>query len=373
MQMKHRNIYILFIVCCLLFLWMFSAVAAETRVYVEAVSAAAGSEVLCPVRIQGNPGLMGFKLTFTYDSAVLTPVSVQKGEVTQSGLLDDSIGASSPGSFEVIWSHSANVKADGVLMTLVFRTAPTVPDNTEIRIEVSQPDTFNEQWEDVPLQCEPIRVSFADEAVQTTAGVLSAVTQDDVRYAVDSALQSRNAQSIADVEDQNDFLRTVNENIRSATGNADYFSNTDALSDSYTQAVRENYLSEVQQSVDGDKILLSIDSALVEVGAGTVEEVPADKQADFVQAAEAQLAQYMVEAPEFSAHLDTETALDTIRELQEQVAQDVDDSVPAPVEDHVVNHVLVISLCVCAAAILAAGIAAAIHIKKKKLKNEEET
>ena len=95
---------------------VFSASAAQTQIYAEPITARAQGDVLCPVRIRGNPGLMGFKLTFLYDSEVLNAVSVQRGEVTQNGILNDSIGVSSAGSLETIWSHSTNVTADGVLL-----------------------------------------------------------------------------------------------------------------------------------------------------------------------------------------------------------------------------------------------------------------
>ncbi|MBQ7546013.1 MAG: hypothetical protein IJT41_03485 [Clostridia bacterium] len=370
--MKQATAWIIAVILAMGLLWPAKA-APESRVYAQAAAGTPGSDIAVPIRIERNSGLMGFKLTFAYDSDVLTPVSVQKGEVTQSGMLDDSIRVSSPGSFEVIWSHSADVKTDGVLMTLVFRSAQTVPDSTEIQISFSRPDTFNEKWEDVPLTCEPIRISFADGAAPATDGTPAAVTQDDVLYAVDAALEAQGAQTITQVKDKDAFVKTVNEKVQAATGNADYFSGADALTDAYAQAAAQTYLDRVQQQVDGDKILLSIDHALTEVGAKTVGEVPAGKRAEFVQAVEAQLAQYMPDAPRLAGRVDTQTAMDTLDALQTQVAQDVDDSVPAPVEDHVVNHAMVVSLCVCAAAILAAGIPAAIHIKKKKSKNKEES
>lgn len=352
---------------------VFSASAAQTQIYAEPITSRAQGDVLCPVRIRGNPGLMGFKLTFLYDSEVLNAVSVQKGEVTQNGILNDSIGVSSAGSFETIWSHSTNVTADGVLLTLVFRAAEAVPDSTDIQIEVSQPDTFNETWNDVPLKCEPIRISFSEDTAPSSGTAPGAVTQDAVLSAVDRVLQKQGTDSVAQIPtgEQDAFLQAVNQDIQAATGSADYFTNMQAMTDAYTQAAKEAYLAQVQQSVDGDKILLSLSQALQTAEASSIEAIPADKQTVFIQTAEDKLAQYMVGAPTISARLDTENAMDALIELQERVAQDVDDSTPAPVDDEAVIRALDIGVCIAGAAILAA-VAAVIYIKKKKSKSKEE-
>lgn len=370
--MGKRKCFCFLIVCVMMVLSAPFVRAVEATVYSETVAATAGSEVLCSIRIRDNPGLMGFKLTFTYDESVLSPISVRKGEVIQSGMLNDSINVSTPGKFEVIWSHSSDVKTNGVLMTLAFKAAETVPDSTKIQIGVSQPDTFNEKWEDVSLSCEPIVVSFTRDTAFTTAAASSAsVTQEDVRYAVDSALEAQGFQSIAEVEDQGAFLKIVNDNIQSATGGSDYFSNVGTLTDAYVEAVKEEYVAEVQQSVDGDKILLSIDNALAEVGAHSIDAIPEDKQTDFVRVAETQIAQYLPDATTVSDRVDANTAMDTFRELQKRVSTDVDNSIPEPVEDYVVNHNLVLIICVLGAVILAACVATAIYIKKKNSKSEE--
>ena len=100
--MGKRKCFCFLIVCVMMVLSAPFVRAVEATVYSETVAATAGSEVLCSIRIRDNPGLMGFKLTFTYDESVLSPISVRKGEVIQSGMLNDSINVSTPGKFEEI-------------------------------------------------------------------------------------------------------------------------------------------------------------------------------------------------------------------------------------------------------------------------------
>lgn len=104
-----------------------------------------------PVYINNNHGIMGFGMNISYDSSVLEPVSVIRGGVISGGSFDNSIGRKQ-GTFKVMWSHSENVNGNGLLYTLRFRVIDgqkikSVP----VEIAYSQPDTFNEKWEDVAL------------------------------------------------------------------------------------------------------------------------------------------------------------------------------------------------------------------------------
>ncbi len=148
------------VVICTLFaaIHTASAQAQANRVYAKTVTADAGKQFTIPVLIENNAGFMGFSVTVTYDAAVFTAVSAQRGSML-NGLFNDSIGVTAEGSFTTVYSGSANCTQDGTLFTVTLNTAEdAVSGDYTILLSYSQADTFNESWKDVVLQCEPITV-----------------------------------------------------------------------------------------------------------------------------------------------------------------------------------------------------------------------
>ena len=145
-----------------------SAAGQHNHVFAHADSAQAGERITIPVEMENNSGFMGYSITVHYDPAAFTPVSAQRGSML-NGLFNDSISVAEPGSFTVVYSGSANCTQDGTLfsMTLdVLRNANAGAYTVEMTFE--QPGTFNESWQDVALQCDPIvvQVSAAESVTE---------------------------------------------------------------------------------------------------------------------------------------------------------------------------------------------------------------
>ena len=120
-----------------------------------------------PVYINNNHGIMGFGMNVSYDSSALEPVSVIRGGVISGGSFDNNTGLKQ-GTFKVVWSNSENVTDNGLLFTLRFR----ILDGQKIKkvpveISYSQPDTFNEKWEDVVLDIRIDTIIIADNSPKT--------------------------------------------------------------------------------------------------------------------------------------------------------------------------------------------------------------
>ena len=113
-----------------------------------------GETISVPVVIENNRGIMGYRLTFEYDSSAVEPVSVQRGEKF-SGNYEDNIGLKD-GTFDVLWSSSENVAENGTLLTLNFRVLTEEDTTSLINISFSQEDTFNEKYEDVVFECKDV-------------------------------------------------------------------------------------------------------------------------------------------------------------------------------------------------------------------------
>lgn len=154
----------IFLVACLLSVSITcnAVEVSQNRIYAEQVQAVAGEKIIIPIKVAGNSGFMGFAMTIHYDPEVFTPLSVEAGDLL-SGLFNDSIGTSQGGSFDVVFTNSADITADGVLFTVAFQAAPEVYGSKSISITYSAEDTFNENWDSVKLSPEPISVEFPAE------------------------------------------------------------------------------------------------------------------------------------------------------------------------------------------------------------------
>ena len=110
------------------------------------------STIEVPLYIKNNQGIMGFGLNIEYDSSAITPVSVTAGEMLSSGNFAENIGTNNE-NFKILWNHTENVSENGLLMTLKFTVSEGVtPEKIPMTITCSQPDTYNESWQDVVLE-----------------------------------------------------------------------------------------------------------------------------------------------------------------------------------------------------------------------------
>lgn len=140
-------------------------------VYSEEISATAGQTVKVPVMIKDNTGIMGWKLTFDYDTDVLTPLSVEYGEVISGGLQDNIEGDMVPGSINVYWAGSDNEYYNGVMFYINFAVNESAVGNTKIDISFSQADTFDTDFNDVYLNCEPISLNISNSSYSQYAKI----------------------------------------------------------------------------------------------------------------------------------------------------------------------------------------------------------
>lgn len=117
-------------------------------------------EIIVPIEIKNNTGFMGFSILVSYDGKCLAPVSVSKGDIL-SGIFDDSVGTSANDSIKIVYSGTEDCKGDGVLFTLVFDIKEDCSQNTKLVLSYSEPDTFNEKWQDVKFNCEDVTLKLS--------------------------------------------------------------------------------------------------------------------------------------------------------------------------------------------------------------------
>ena len=131
------------------------------KIYANNISSGILQSVTIPIRIDNNHGIMGFKLTFNYDSELLEPVSAERGTALSSGMIESNIGVRNDG-FDVVWNSTADNLNDGELLLIKFNVRDLIRSaNTSIKITYSSEDTFNEKWQDVAFNCSDVSVKLS--------------------------------------------------------------------------------------------------------------------------------------------------------------------------------------------------------------------
>lgn len=144
-----------------------TASAANYEVGASDISMAVGEETKVTVKLSGNKGLMGFKISVSYLPDQIDVVSVKKGDFADEGNFSTNFGVRDTG-FDVIWNSTGNVAKDGTLFVLTVKLKEAVKDKAEIKLSYSKPDTFDSMWKDVALDCRNITVTKASQASATT-------------------------------------------------------------------------------------------------------------------------------------------------------------------------------------------------------------
>lgn len=132
------------------------------------VSKAVNGQVLSvPVNIVDNSGIMGLGIEIEYDDVLVTPVSVECGEIL-NGAFNDSIDTEQGNIFRIYWTGSENVIEDGELFTINFMVSDNAFGDCNIKIRCLEDDTFNDAWETVKLNCNDISIDIGGGNSDTT-------------------------------------------------------------------------------------------------------------------------------------------------------------------------------------------------------------
>jgi len=247
MKSKFKKLIVL-IVCLVVALnaVAIGALGASTA-KVSANEVTAGEKsLLVPINISSSAKLMGFKVSLSFDSQQVKVKGVSRGSVTSKGTFNTNFGVLE-GKFDVIWNNTSQVDANGTLFVLTLDTSKTTKD-CEIKITFSQPDTFDETYKDVVLECEPIKIVTDAEPTQheTTTEKAEETTEEEtiiidgnvvvienqapttepnydnsqMADSVNNALDNIGADTIYDVpaEKKEDFINSVNNNINTMLG-----------------------------------------------------------------------------------------------------------------------------------------------------------
>lgn len=115
------------------------------------------NQYIVPIYIRNNQGIMGFRIDLNYDTQNVKIQSVTKGLVTAKGNFSSNVALEQNNEVvSVLWNTTQNATVNGSIMYLGVKVLKPEVETVNIEVNYSQPDTFNEQWKDVVLQCDSI-------------------------------------------------------------------------------------------------------------------------------------------------------------------------------------------------------------------------
>lgn len=254
---------------------------------------------LIPVTISDNPGIMGFRITIEYPSDLVDITNVTAGSVTTNGSFMFNSGKNN-NQIDVIWFSSDQSVDNGTLFVLTAKSKPLLKQSATITLSYSQKDTFNEQYEDVELDCRSFKLVNKDQTTATQVATVQATTtqlettqastqasmsntttskrehesvsDSQIISAVDVAVQNTDVESIDDFDES--FLNEVNRNLKTIVGiDADEFESVDELKQQYKKAIVNEYVAKVQVNKSSEKISETINESLKKNKASSISEL----------------------------------------------------------------------------------------------------
>lgn len=336
------------------------------------------SETTIPVRIENNLGIMGFKITVVYPVDKIKVTSVSKGDVTKLGNFNTNFGIND-GKFDVLWNNTEEVSDNGILFFITAKSVSETAENAEIQLTYSQPDTFNEEFNDVVLDCQNIAVRFSASDLNTgseTTVVNSESNQityknEDVLSVVQETLKEYDYDNLLDVpaDEQTAFLDSVNQKLSSkANGNYIPIDNFQSMVSLYYSAYEDFYISDVISKVPNENIQQAINDALNSAGVTSIADLQEEQKEEFVKALSDNLQRYNGDIAPFPEELDPDKAVDIVQNLKNAAQSNL--SPVEAVENHSSPNNAWIILAVALVVIILSVIG--IWLRKKKKRNHQK-
>lgn len=346
--------------------------ADKATVSADKVSLSQTEPILIPIKVENNSGIMGFKMTVEYPVDKIDVKSVSRGEITANGNFNSNLGIND-GKFDVLWNNVDEIKNDGTLFVISAQARTEIKKDTEIKLSFSQPDTFNEKYEDVIFDCKNIIISanYIEPTTQETTTqngeaatkAPAPIDNSQIIDAVDTTLEQNGYENLKDVENTDDFIKDFNKNLETITGLDEHsVTDFDTIKSMYNSAYEGEFITETTNNIDSDKINLVVKETLDEFKVKSINELDDKDKAKFVQKVEEKLKEQDPDTPNISEDLETDDALDIIEKLYNSTNTDEQND-----ESNNSNQNIIIVI-VYATLVVLLVIAVAI-LKKKKVSN----
>ena len=158
------------------------------KIYSENIECDAGDEILVPVKISGNTGLMGYIIYVTYNPDIMTPSTPR---TSIGGYIGSDLGSGKTGILKVIWYADLAYTGNGELFKIPFKINSKAKEGLyDIGISFSENDTFNENYDDVLLDCNDSQINI--KASQNQSVVFSETINGETDSFIDIPIYIEN-------------------------------------------------------------------------------------------------------------------------------------------------------------------------------------
>lgn len=123
-------------------------------------------QLIVPLYIKHNTGLLGYTLTFEYDATVLEPVSAKAGSAF-GGSFSDNISKKEVGRFTCLWFNNEDITANGDFITLTFNVLATKEANGVINISYNEKDIISELSDGVRISVPTVNYKVNEVLLST--------------------------------------------------------------------------------------------------------------------------------------------------------------------------------------------------------------
>lgn len=353
-----------------------TASAANYEVGASDISMAVAEETKVPVKLSGNKGLMGFKISVSYLPDQIDVVSVKKGDFADEGNFSTNFGVRDTG-FDVIWNSTGNVAKDGTLFVLTVKLKEAVKDKSIIKLSYSKPDTFDSMWKDVALDCHDITVTKTAQASATTVSQEKATTatasaeptlpsDDKIVEIYKKSLKELKYKDVYEAAGHDDYVKMINAKLSDAAGvkNRTWVSDYDSVIRLYEQAYENIFFATITGSADSSDVSKAVQEVMRKMKISSVSEIPEDQEEKFVKEVQKELNKVDPNMPNVKSDVDTDEAM----KLFKQAYGLANNGVPPKVEVSEKDNKRIIIISTAAAAAVATGTAAIIIYRKKRKK-----
>lgn len=358
-----------------------SALAVNYEIGETNVSAAVGEEIDIPIVLKKNKGLMGFRISVSYNPEELDVVAVKKGDVIDGGNYYTNFGNSDTG-FDVLWNSTENVTKDGTLFTISVKLKSKAKNEAKIILSSGKGDTFDGMWNDVELNCHEITVKKSAEKMTTQPISQTETNTQDVNSvkmpsdeaiveAFKSALKNTDYESVYEAAGDKDFIESVNKRLSEAAGceNQHWISDYDSAIQIYEQAYENIFFNTVRGTLKSEDVNSAVQEVMKNMQISSVSEIPEEKEQKFVKEVQKRLNKLSTEMPDVEGDVDTDEAM----KLFKQAYGLANGGVPQKVEVSETDNKRIIIISTAAAVVITATVTAIIVYKKKNKKEEENS
>lgn len=296
----------------------------SSLIYVDKVTLVSDEPILIPVRIHNNSGIMGFKITVEYSSEELEILLVSKGGITANGNFNTNLGKKES-AVDIVWNNTSQITGDGILFIISAKTKLENLTYTELKSSYSQPDTFNEAYEDVVLDCGSFTLA-ADPSQANTPEVseISNVYDNDsdvpdstqILNAIDSALEKYGYENLSEVENESQFVTDVNDYLNTFAGtNAPKAGKLSEIIQIYETALAEHFGDEIKNTLSEKQLIDALKTSLEAVKADSVSAVSANDRKAFIKEFYNNVKLYSDDIPNITEKISDEKAIEAIASL----------------------------------------------------------